>query len=350
MTQVVSQSLYKRDYTPGYAGHVPSKMERFGATAGQIKREILADQGKHPILLEALKEKNDELRFYSQNYTPQLDKNKQIYGNLSMFAKNWVCGPNHEIRNQRVPGYTGHVKGLISENLFSDTFGNTTTKTIARKHSVGHDLGPRERFLSHNTSQFKAKNFRRFIERPEMQPVKDYEDYSRFINDTYNDDKVDLLNQSVKLEGKRGSFAKKSQNPILSLRVQADISSPASAHITRRGFQTTKFGGPRRLSSVITGAVTDTEKLLGATFNEFDVKPRLLESKLAQRDDFRNLSNGFKQAFAMDKSDKKMILPIAGYGGHKRGDRSHNFFGKSFRECSIQSKKLQRHLRTPSRS
>jgi hypothetical protein len=52
------------------------------------------------------------------------------------------------------------------------------------------------------------------------------------------------------------------------------------------------------------------------------------------------LSDGFKRIFSDDKKDSKMALPISGYGGHRRGDRSQNFFGKSFREQSLQSKKL----------
>lgn len=58
------------------------------------------------------------------------------------------------------------------------------------------------------------------------------------------------------------------------------------------------------------------------------------------REQFFNMSDGFKKIFPGDPQDKKMVLPIAGYGGHRRGDRSQNFFGKSFRETSLQSKKL----------
>lgn len=76
-----------------------------------------------------------------------------------------------------------------------------------------------------------------------------------------------------------------------------------------------------------------------------EVKPRVLESRISQNEDFFNLSDGFKRIFSNDRKDRKMIIPIAGYGGHRRGDRSQNFFGKSFRESSLQSKKLERHLR-----
>ena len=52
MSATATVSPYKKDYTPGYTGHVPSKMERFGNTSGQIKREILADKGIHPCIIE----------------------------------------------------------------------------------------------------------------------------------------------------------------------------------------------------------------------------------------------------------------------------------------------------------
>lgn len=77
-----------------------------------------------------------------------------------------------------------------------------------------------------------------------------------------------------------------------------------------------------------------------------DVKPRLLESKVSESNDFFRLSDGFKKIFANDKKDKKIVIPIVGYGGHRRGDRSQNYFGKSFRDTTIQSKRLERNLRT----
>ena len=70
------------------------------------------------------------------------------------------------IRPQQIPGYTGHIKGMISENLYSDSYGSSTCKAIGKKHAIGHNVTPKQRFLSQNTSEFKAKNFRRFIERP----------------------------------------------------------------------------------------------------------------------------------------------------------------------------------------
>jgi len=53
---------------PGYTGHVPSKNERFGATTGNIKRDILFDAGRHPITLPRNEEEGD--RLYSDKFVP----------------------------------------------------------------------------------------------------------------------------------------------------------------------------------------------------------------------------------------------------------------------------------------
>lgn len=78
---------------------------------------------------------------------------------------------------------------MISENLYSESYGNSTAKAIGKKHPIGHEVEPRVRFTSQNSQIYKAKNFRRFIDKPHLQPRKDYDDYTRFINDTYAEEK-----------------------------------------------------------------------------------------------------------------------------------------------------------------
>ena len=84
--------------------------------------------------------------------------------------------------------------------------------------------------------------------------------------------------------------------------------------------------------------------LSAITFKQVDIKPRLLETRIVEDENFLKVSDGFRKLFANDKEDARLVLPISGYGGHRRGDRSQNFFGKPFREISIQSKRLQRQL------
>ncbi len=53
-----------------------------------------------------------------------------------------------------------------------------------------------------------------------MEPRKDYEDYSRFINDTYADEKIQMLSQTVESESKKGAFLK-FYNPTITLLAQS---------------------------------------------------------------------------------------------------------------------------------
>ena len=86
MSATATAYPYKKDYTPCYTGHVPSKMERFGNTSGQIKREILADRGIHPCILDKSKIPDRSNRLYCSSFVPAVDKNKIVHGNMSRFA------------------------------------------------------------------------------------------------------------------------------------------------------------------------------------------------------------------------------------------------------------------------
>jgi len=46
--------------------------------------------------------------------------------------------------------------------------------------------------------------------------------------------------------------------------------------------------------SVINQPLSDIEKKLGSTMNDFDVKPKILENKFSSRNEFMGLSDGFK--------------------------------------------------------
>ncbi len=94
-----------------------------------------------------------------------------------------------------------------------------------------------------------------------------------------------------------------------------------------------------------TDQIQNMRKTFGATMGHsrssaFDpastrVKPILFERKTTQAKDFFGLSDGFKKLFTKDTKDQQIRVPIAGYGGHTRGDRSQNFFGKTWRECAL---------------
>lgn len=205
-----------------------------------------------------------------------------------------------------MPGYTGHIKGLVSENLFAGSYANCTSKAIGKKHAIGYDLNPKNRFNSLYTSAYKSKNFRRFADRPSMQPRKDYDDYLRFVNDTYAGEMLDFMNNSgqASVEGSRFGGGNKADSSSRNSLLQANGANAGKMH--NRTHSTT---------------VKSDNNLFGKTADNFaKFKPDLLDDKT--REQFFNMSDGFKKIFPGEPKDRKMVIPIAGYGGHRRGDRS----------------------------
>ena len=61
------------------------------------------------------------------------------------------------------------------------------------------------------------------VDDPHLQPRKDYDDYTRFINDTYAEEKEDMLNQTVTNLSRTGGFdTMPSYNPIHTLRTYSE--------------------------------------------------------------------------------------------------------------------------------
>jgi hypothetical protein len=239
-----------------------------------------------------------------------------VHGNWSKYAINWVAGPTHEVWVQRVPNYTGHVKGLESENLFGMSYAKKTAKAISRRHPIGADLCPRNRFRSSQREDFKPSNFRRFVENKDMIPQRDYKDFTKYVNENNTVTKESLLSRTMR----RPAFA-------------------TSYDIKRSGLSTAKAGGPmssmtsEQLDTVMNkseqgifkkqqgGAKRRTFSIDTRNMSMTQVKPKMLETNVVNQPDFYNLSEGFKKVFACDKEDQKMVIPVVGYGGHRRGDR-----------------------------
>jgi hypothetical protein len=67
-------------------------------------------------------------------------------GNLSRYSNTWINGPLHNVREQRIPGYTGFIPGVKSENVFSQTYTKQTAKSIADRIKRGPDQVPENKF------------------------------------------------------------------------------------------------------------------------------------------------------------------------------------------------------------
>lgn len=144
-------------------------------------------------------------RIYSEK-APRNKLNKEVYGNWSKYAKNWISGPTHETATQRVPGYTGHVQGLIAENLFAKSYAKMTSKAFSKRHPIGADMVPKNRFRSSQREDFKPSNFRRFVENKEMVPQRDYSDFTKYVNESNTGNKESLLSRTMRDQARGSGF------------------------------------------------------------------------------------------------------------------------------------------------
>eukprot|EP00352_Strombidinopsis_acuminata_P007158 CAMPEP_0176367212 /NCGR_PEP_ID=MMETSP0126-20121128/21717_1 /TAXON_ID=141414 ORGANISM="Strombidinopsis acuminatum, Strain SPMC142" /NCGR_SAMPLE_ID=MMETSP0126 /ASSEMBLY_ACC=CAM_ASM_000229 /LENGTH=114 /DNA_ID=CAMNT_0017724933 /DNA_START=374 /DNA_END=718 /DNA_ORIENTATION=+ len=72
---------------------------------------------------------------------------------------------------------------MISENLYSKSYARTTATAISKKHPIGSNLSTKDQFAATTKKEFNTKSFRRFIDDKSMKPRKDYNDYTKFVND-----------------------------------------------------------------------------------------------------------------------------------------------------------------------
>lgn len=140
---------FNKEYMPGYTGHVPTKVDQFGMTAGDVNRTIIEafNPPKTATILTS-----PTMSLYQThsllNMTPKNKPHKNIFGNCSRYATNWISGPTHEMCQQHIPGYDGHVPGLISENLYSKSYAKCSQVAIGRRQPKGHDVSSKIRFMS----------------------------------------------------------------------------------------------------------------------------------------------------------------------------------------------------------
>ena len=153
------QNSWAREYLPGYTGHVPLKNDLFGKTAGTINREICLAGGQEETMGRiALKQS----MMGHVDLPTNAKINKDVFGNLSKFSTNWIAGPTHNVRRQQVPGYTGHVRGMVNKDSMSKSYARVTAALFAKKHPIEVDNTPKGRFTSTQRGEFKLSNNRRF--------------------------------------------------------------------------------------------------------------------------------------------------------------------------------------------
>ncbi len=127
------------------------------------------------------------------------------------------------------------------------------------------------------------------VENPELKPQKDYQDYTKFVNE--------------ELTGRRYYFFVKSVHRDFVVS-QSALFEAGRGLTTLNTLRTT--GGMGLKQGVRSTSTAQTNRnSMSDGFQEMitDIKPKLLESKVSEQQQFFGLSDGFKKIFANDKKD-----------------------------------------------
>jgi len=104
------------------------------------------------------------------------------YGNVSRYGSNWIGGPTNNLKAQHVPGYSGYVPNVKSENLFGKSFARMTGNAINKEYNPGVALPEKERFRTSSIAEFNKVNFRRLKDENDPAENKDKADDANFID------------------------------------------------------------------------------------------------------------------------------------------------------------------------
>lgn len=122
-------NLQRKEYLPGYTGHVAMKKNIIGCTEGEIGRQLTSQSFKYTNYT-ADNEAEGPLRRGRTNYSsvpPKYEETlKKTFGNRSKEAPTWIGGHTQDLKPQHLPGYAGHVPGVKADNLYAKTYGTLT--------------------------------------------------------------------------------------------------------------------------------------------------------------------------------------------------------------------------------
>ena len=103
----------------------------------------------------------------------------QKFGNHSKGGQTWIGGPTDNLKSQHVPGYSGFIPQVASENLYGKSFAKTSAKAINAEFEKGTEQTPFEKYNTEQKTAFNKENHRELQDTMDPAEVKD-------VNDAYN--------------------------------------------------------------------------------------------------------------------------------------------------------------------
>ena len=133
---------------PGYCGHVPFKQEFVGLTTGAQNQAC--EQTYRELRGDTMLKNGQQVfspRSSRSNFNPYYKSDKIMqHGNNSKYSVSWLCGPKHNVRAQQIPGYTGFMSGVTSENQYGRSYAKNAAKSMNGKIIQGHDVSPEKKY------------------------------------------------------------------------------------------------------------------------------------------------------------------------------------------------------------
>lgn len=175
---------FRKEYLPGYTGHVPKKMEIYGCTSGDTNRIIIeaakrslvspvTDPRQSMYMTNGRSVAHAKRDLYS-NQPPKDENGEQIqFGNQSKKGNNWIGGPTQNLKAQYIPGYQGFVPSVKAENLFGKSFAKGTATAVNKEFHGGFNAPTHQRYLSQNAIEHGKTNFRRIRDTEEPADIRD---------------------------------------------------------------------------------------------------------------------------------------------------------------------------------
>jgi len=156
-----------REYFPHYCGHIPMKNEIIGMTVGATNEQIKSILNKQPPFEDQLvPTAMNDYTYYTKNYfcdnfskDYQLEEDK-IYSNKSKDAKTWINGSKYKIYPQHIPGYTAHIPGIGSSNIFGMSYSKASSIAIKGDYCKKADYAPDDRYKSMQSIFFNKPKMR----------------------------------------------------------------------------------------------------------------------------------------------------------------------------------------------
>ena len=130
----MEDKVTKKEYLPGYTGHVPKRKIVIGCTDGEINRQLMNRSNKFTNFTadNLIGREKPGRSFY--NALPETDPRHEqaLLGNKSKYEHTWIGGHTQNIKPQHIPGYQGHIPGMVAENMYAKTYGRTTASAILK--------------------------------------------------------------------------------------------------------------------------------------------------------------------------------------------------------------------------